>query len=161
LARTEPRPPAQRLEGDDPRLAAAIAGFHRGLAERLLAGARARLAEAGLPEDRLDEHWVPGSFELPLAARTLAETGRYAAVIALGVVIRGETPHFQYVCDVAASGLSRVALDTGVPCAFGVLTTDTLAQAEARAGGEVGNAGRDAADAAVAMVNLIARVRGA
>jgi 6,7-dimethyl-8-ribityllumazine synthase len=133
-----------------------VAGFHRSIAERLVAGARARLAESGLPDANLDEVWVPGAYELPLAAQTLAETGRYAAILCVGAVVRGETPHFDFVCDAAASGLLRASLDTGVPCSFGVLTCDTFAQAEARAGGAVGNKGEEAADAAVAMVNLIA-----
>jgi 6,7-dimethyl-8-ribityllumazine synthase len=98
---------------------------------------------------------VPGAFELPLAAQELARSGRYGAVLALGAVVRGETPHFDHVCSAAAWGLTRVALDTGVPCAFGVLTCDTYEQAEARAGGAVGNKGHEAADAAVAMVNLL------
>jgi 6,7-dimethyl-8-ribityllumazine synthase len=136
-------------------MAAVVAGFHRDLAERLLEGARARLSESGLPDERLDARWVPGAFETPLAAQHLAKTGRYVAILALGAVVRGETPHFGYVCDAVASGLLRVSLDTGVPCAFGILTCDTYAQAEARAGGEVGNKGEEAADAAVAMVNLL------
>jgi 6,7-dimethyl-8-ribityllumazine synthase len=90
MARGDPPPPVPRLEGRV-RMAAVIAGFHRDFGERLLEGARARLAEAGLPEGHLDERWVPGAFELPLAAKTMAQTGRYAAVIALGAVIRGET----------------------------------------------------------------------
>jgi 6,7-dimethyl-8-ribityllumazine synthase len=156
MARSEPPPPAIPLADPDVRMAVLVAGFHRGIAERLVAGARSRLAESGLPEANLDEIWVPGAYELPLAAQTVAESGRYAAVIAVGAVVRGETPHFDFVCDAAASGLLRVSLDTGVPCTFGVLTCDTFAQAEARAGGEVGNKGEEAADAAVAMVNLIA-----
>lgn len=136
-------------------MAVLVAGFHRQIAERLLEGARARLAASGLPKDHLNEQWVPGAYELPLAAQTLARTGRYAAILTVGAVIRGETPHFNYVCDAAATGLIRVSLDTGVPCTFGVLTCDTYVQAEARAGGAVGNKGEEAADAAVAMVNLI------
>ncbi len=159
MARIEPRPPPPNLNQPDVRVAAAVAGFHRALSTRLCDGARSRLAECGLDPERFDDYWVPGSFELPLSVRALAETGRYVAVIALGVVIRGETPHFEYVSDVAASGISQAALDTGVPCAFGVLTCDTMAQAEARAGGEVGNAGEDAADAAVVMANLIGGLR--
>jgi 6,7-dimethyl-8-ribityllumazine synthase len=136
-------------------MAAVVASFHAEIADRLLAGARERLAESGLPAGALDVRPVPGAYELPLAALALARTGRYAAVLALGAVVRGETPHFNYVCDAAASGLLRVSLDTGVPCAFGLLTCDTFAQAEARAGGAVGNKGHEAADAAVAMVNLL------
>lgn len=141
-------------------MAAVVAGFHRAVADRMLAGARERLAASGLRPDHLDVEWVPGAFELPLAALVLARTGRYAAVLALGAVIRGETPHFAYVCEAAASGLQRVALDTGVPCAFGLLTCDTAAQADARSGGAVGNKGEEAADAAVAMANLVARAGG-
>lgn len=155
MARTEPMPPATPLDDPDIRIAAVIAGFHRDIATRLLDGAKERLAESGLADGRVDEVWVPGAFEAPLAAQSLARGGRYAAILALGAVIRGETPHFEYVCDAAASGLLRVSLDTGVPCAFGILTCDTYTQAEARAGGEVGNKGHEAADAAVAMVNLL------
>jgi 6,7-dimethyl-8-ribityllumazine synthase len=156
VARNEPAPPATPLADPDVRVAVLVAGFHRAIAERLVLGARSRLAASGLSEANLDEVWVPGAYELPLAAQTMAETGRYAAILAVGAVVRGETPHFDFVCDAAASGLLRVSLDTGVPCAFGVLTCDTFAQAEARAGGAVGNKGEEAADAAVAMVNLIA-----
>jgi len=156
MARVGEAPAAPRLTRPDVRMVAAVAGFHREIAERLLEGARARLAESGLAPDALDERWVPGAFELPLAALALARTGRYAAVLALGAVVRGQTPHFDYVCDIAASGLARVSLETGVPCTFGILTCDTYEQAEARAGGAVGNKGEEAADAAVAMVNLLA-----
>jgi 6,7-dimethyl-8-ribityllumazine synthase len=161
MARVGEAPPAPRLLRPDVRMVAAVAGFHREIAERLLEGARARLAESGLPPDALDERWVPGAFELPLAALALARTGRYAAVLALGAVVRGQTPHFDYVCEVAATGLARVSLETGVPCTFGILTCDTYEQAEARAGGAVGNKGEEAADAAVAMVNLLAETGSA
>jgi 6,7-dimethyl-8-ribityllumazine synthase len=156
MARSDPAPPAQQIADPNVRMAVLVAGFHRSIAERLLDGVRSRLAESGLPAGQLDEVWVPGAYELPLAAQTLARTRRYAAILTVGAVIRGETPHFDYVCDAAASGLLRVALDTGVPCKFGVLTCDTFAQAEARAGGAVGNKGEESADAAVAMANLIA-----
>ncbi|MGD9696907.1 MAG: 6,7-dimethyl-8-ribityllumazine synthase [Thermoleophilia bacterium] len=156
MARTEAAPPAPRLARPDARIAAVVAGFHRALSERLLAGTRERLAEAGLADGNLDVHWVPGAYELPFAAREVARRGRHAAVIAIGVVIRGETPHFDHICHAAATGLQAVALETGVPCTFGVLTVETHAQAEARAGGAVGNAGADAADAAVALANLVA-----
>jgi 6,7-dimethyl-8-ribityllumazine synthase len=159
MARSDPAPTAPQLEDPGVRMALLVAGFHRTLAEKLVAGARARLAESGLPEGQVDEVWVPGAYELPLAALTLARTGRYAAILSVGAVIRGETPHFNYVCDAAASGLTRVSLDTGIPCTFGVLTCDTYGQAEARAGGAVGNKGEEAADAAVAMVNIIASTR--
>lgn len=158
MARSEPAPGAPRLADPSVRVLLLVAGFHRGIAANLVAGARARLAQSGLPDDHVDEEWVPGAYELPLAAQAAVGTGRYAAVLCLGAVIRGETPHFDYVCDAAASGLLRVSLDTGVPCTFGVLTCDTMAQAEARAGGVVGNKGDEASDAAVAMINLLAKL---
>lgn len=159
MARTDPAPPAERLEVADIHVAAVVAGFHRAVAESLLQGAIDRLGECGLAADRVDVHWIPGAYEAPAAAAALAGTGRYAAIMALGAVIRGETAHFEYVCDAAATGLMRVSLDTGVPCAFGILTCDTKAQAEARAGGDKGNKGDEAADAVVAMINLLASAR--
>jgi 6,7-dimethyl-8-ribityllumazine synthase len=159
VARTGEAPPAIRLEHPGVRMVAVVAGFHREVAERLLGGARERLIESGLTADHFEDHWVPGAFELPLAARTMALTRRYAAVIALGCVIRGETAHFEYVAGEAASGLQLAALETGVPVAFGVLTCETMDQAVARSGGDKGNAGADAADAAVAMANLVAEGR--
>lgn len=159
MARGGPPAPATPLADPSVRVAAVVAGFHREVAERLLAGASERLHESGLARDALDVRWVPGAFELPLAAQTVARSGRYAAVIALGLVIRGETAHFDYICNAASTGLARVGLDTGVPCAFGVLTTENRQQADARSGGDVGNAGADAADAAVAMINLIGEGR--
>jgi 6,7-dimethyl-8-ribityllumazine synthase len=159
MARTGPPPPAIRLEHPGVRMAAVVAGFHRDVAERLLAGARERLIESGLRADHFEDFWVPGAFELPLAARTLALTRRYAALLALGCVVRGETAHFDHICQAAATGLTAVAIQTGVPCTFGVLTTENMDQAIARSGGDKGNAGSDAADAAVAMANLVAEGR--
>lgn len=154
MARIDGPPPAPALLARDIRVAAVCSGFHRALTQALLDGARARLAECGLPDGRLDEHWVPGAFESPLAAKMCADSGRYAAVVALGAVVRGQTTHFDHVCFAASQGLVRVAVETGVPCTFGILTCDTVDQAWARAGGGVGNAGADAVDAAVALVNL-------
>ncbi len=159
MARTEDAPAAPRLERPGVRIAAVCSGFHRALTQALLDGARARLAESGLTDGHLDEFWVPGAFESPSAARMCADSGRYAAVVALGAVVRGQTSHFDHVCYAASQGLMRVSLDTGVPCTFGILTCDTAEQAWARAGGGVGNAGADAADAAVALVNLAGRLR--
>ncbi len=159
MARSGPPPPAPRLEHPGIRVAAVVAGYHAELSTRLLAGAHDRLMEAGLHEGQLEDFWVPGAFELPLAAHAMAHRRRYAAVIALGVVIRGETAHFEHICNAAATGLTAVGVETGIPCTFGVLTCDTYAQAEARAGGDKGNAGIDAADAAIAMVNLLADSR--
>ena len=154
MARIDAAPEAPRLADADVRIAAVCSGFHRGLTEALLEGARGRLAESGLPNGHLDVHWVPGAFEAPLAARYCADSGRYAAVVVLGAVVRGATAHFEHVCFGASQGLIKVATDTGVPCTFGILTVDTVEQAWARAGGDVGNAGADAADAAVELLNL-------
>ncbi len=159
MARSDPAPPAPTLEDPTVRVALLVAGFHRSIAASLVEGARARLAQSGLADDHIDERWVPGSFELPLAASAMAATGRYAAILCLGAVIRGETSHFDYVCGSTADGLMRVGLDSGVPCTFGVLTCETYAQALARSGGEVGNKGEEASDAAVAMINLLAEAR--
>ena len=109
-------------------------------------------------EDRIDLAWVPGSFELPLVARKLAETGRYSAVICLGAVIRGETGHYDHVAGQAAGGVLQAGLSTGVPVIFGVLTTDTVEQALNRAGLKSGNKGVDAAMAAIEMVNLLGQI---
>jgi 6,7-dimethyl-8-ribityllumazine synthase len=131
--------------------AIAAARFYEDLAERLVEGARRVFEEAG---GSVDVHDVPGAFELPLAAKYCAESGRYAGVACVGAVIRGETDHYDYVCDQAARGIARVSLDTGVPCAFGVLTVDTMEQALARAGGGKRHSGEDAARAALRMAEL-------
>ncbi len=154
MARTEPVPAVQRVDDPDVRVGVVCSHFHTALTEALLAGALEYLSNAGLANDRIDVHWVPGSFEVPQAARMLATSGRYSAVVALGAVIRGATAHFDHVSMAVSQGLIRVALDTGTPCTFGVLTCDTLEQAWARAGGDVGNAGEDAARAAVSLMNL-------
>ncbi len=154
MARTEPAPAPERLTDPDVRVGIVCSGFHRELTQALVDGARSYLATAGLAPDRIDTRWVPGSFEVPQAARILAASGRYAGVVALGAIIRGATAHFDHIAMAASQGLIRVGLDTGVPCTFGVLTCDTLEQAWARAGGEVGNAGEDAARAAVSLINL-------
>jgi 6,7-dimethyl-8-ribityllumazine synthase len=131
--------------------AACVGRFYEDLARRLVHGAHQVFAEAGAS---VDVHEVPGAFELPLAAKYCAESGRYAGVACLGAVIRGETDHYDYVCSEAARGIARVALDTGVPCAFGLLTVDTMEQALARAGGDKRNQGEDAARAVLRMVQL-------
>jgi 6,7-dimethyl-8-ribityllumazine synthase len=134
------------------RVALCVARFYEELAERLERGARAAFAEGGITEiDRFD---VPGAFELPLAARFAADSGRYAGVACLGAVIRGETDHYEWVCQEAARGIQEVQLSTGVPCAFGVLTVDTMAQALARSGGDKRDSGRHAADAVLALMRV-------
>jgi len=133
------------------RYALAVGRFYAELAERLVAGARSVFEAAGAA---LDVHDVPGAFELPLAAKYCAESGRYEGVACLGAVIRGETDHYGYVCAETASGISQVQLSTGVPCAFGVLTVDTMEQALARAGGGKRHQGEDAAHAVLRMAEL-------
>jgi 6,7-dimethyl-8-ribityllumazine synthase len=131
-----------------------VATFYEDLAERLVNGAVEAFGEEGVAPTSVHTHEVPGAFELPLAAKWCAESGRFAGVACLGVVIRGETNHYDYVCAEAARGIQRVQLDTGVPCAFGVITCDTREQAEARAGGEKRDQGRNAAIAVMRMAEL-------
>lgn len=131
------------------RFAIVVARFNSGITDKLLEGAREALAKA-----EVDIFRVPGAFELPLAAKMLAHTHRFHGIIALGAVIRGDTPHFDYVAGETARGLQNVALETGIPVAFGVLTTDTQAQAESRAGGKDGNKGFDAAMTAIEMARF-------
>ena len=132
--------------------AIAVARFYEDLAERLVGGAQAAFAEAGAGE--ADVFDVPGAFELPMAAKLAAESGRYEGVACLGAVIRGETDHYDWVCAEAARGIQDVQLRTGVPCAFGVLTVDTMEQALARSGGDKRDSGRHAAEAVVALARL-------
>jgi 6,7-dimethyl-8-ribityllumazine synthase len=129
-----------------------VARFYEHLADRLVGGAQTALAEAGAGE--ADVYEVPGAFELPLAARYAAQSGRYKGVVCLGAVIRGETDHYDYVCAEAARGIQGVQLSTGVPCAFGVLTVDTMEQALERSGGGKRDTGRHAAEAAMALARL-------
>jgi 6,7-dimethyl-8-ribityllumazine synthase len=133
------------------RYAACVGRFYEELARRLVEGARRVFDAAGAT---LDVHDVPGAFELPLAAKYCAESGRYAGVACLGAVIRGETDHYDYVCAETAGGIARVSLDTGVPCAFGVLTVDSMDQALARSGGDKRHQGEDAAHAVLRMARL-------
>ena len=131
------------------------ARFNESIVTRLVEGARHAFAVAKVPAEAVELHWVPGSFELPLAALHLAATRRYAAIVCVGVVIRGETPHFEHVAREAAAGIRHVALTTGVPATFGVITTYTEEQAWARAGGPVGNRGEEAAMAALEMAEFV------
>jgi 6,7-dimethyl-8-ribityllumazine synthase len=137
------------------RFAIVAARFNERIVKRLLSGALRALSSAGLPDDAVDVHWVPGSFELPQAASCLARTGRYSAIVCVGCVIKGETPHFDFVAGQAAAGIQRVALDTGVPATFGLITALTEEQAWARAGGDVGNRGQEAAAAALEMAAFL------
>jgi 6,7-dimethyl-8-ribityllumazine synthase len=137
--------------------AIAVARFYEDLAERLVAGAQAAFTESGAAE--ADVFDVPGAFELPLAAQLAAQSGRYDGVACLGAVIRGETDHYDWVCAESARGIQDVQLRTGVPCAFGVLTVDTMEQALARSGGDRRDSGRHAAEAVLALARLRAQLR--
>ena len=136
------------------RFAIAVARFNEIITAQLLEGARDAFRRHGVSEEDVDVVWTPGAFELPLVARRLAASGEVEAVVCLGAVIRGETAHFDYVAGEAARGIQQVALETGIPCIFGVLTTETLEQALERAGGKHGNKGWDAAMSAMAMASL-------
>jgi len=140
------------------RYAIAIGRFYEDLAERLLSGATQAFGVAGHPDVEVFE--VPGAFELPLAAKYAAESGRYAGVVCLGAVIRGETDHYDFVCAEAARGIQEVQLRTGVPCAFGVLTVETMDQALARSGGGKRDQGRHAAEAVLRMASLRKQLLG-
>lgn len=146
--------------GEGRRFALVIARFNDFVTSRLRDGAVDCLLKHGTDAAHVDEIRVPGAFEIPLAARAAAGTGRYDAVICLGAVIRGATPHFDFVAGECARGIGRVSAETGVPAIFGVLTTDTADQALARAGGDAGNKGWDAAIAAMEMAAVLRRIRG-
>ena len=135
-----------------------ISRFNDFIGERLLGGALDALTRSGADEQNVDVYKVPGAFEIPLVAKKVAESGKYDAVICLGAVIRGGTPHFDYVAAEVSKGIASVSLEAGVPVSFGVLTTDTLEQAIERAGAKSGNKGWDAAYAAIEMANLLKQI---
>jgi 6,7-dimethyl-8-ribityllumazine synthase len=150
------------IEGEllvrDLRFGVVITRFNDFVVEPLLRGAVDALKRHGAADKQIEIVRVPGAFDLPVVARKLAMSRRYEALIALGAVIRGQTPHFDYVAGECASGIARIALESGVPIAFGVLTTDTMEQAVDRAGGKAGNKGADAALTALEMANLLRRL---
>jgi len=150
---------ASRRDAAGLRFAIVVSRFNHLICARLLEGAVEELVARGADADALHVAWVPGAFEIPQAARTLAGCGRYDAVVTLGVVIRGGTPHFEYVCSAVTDGVREVVRDTDVPVAFGVLTCDDVAQALSRAGGEHGNKGAEAALAAIEMAHLMKALR--
>jgi 6,7-dimethyl-8-ribityllumazine synthase len=145
-------------DGHGRRIAVLVSRFNESITQRLEEGAVGALLRAGVADADLDVIRVPGAWELPIAARAALATERYDALVAVGAVIRGETPHFDYVAGAAAEGLAQVSAEYEIPVGFGVLTCDTLAQAEARAGGAHGNKGADAALAALEMVDLASRL---
>lgn len=144
-----------RLVGTGLRFAIVVSRWNELITNRLLEGARDGLRRHGVAEDAIDVAWVPGSFELPLICKRMAESGRYDAIIALGAVIRGATSHYDHVAGAATSGVAQVGLQTGVPCIFGVITTENIEQAIERAGTKAGNKGFDAATAAIEMATLL------
>jgi 6,7-dimethyl-8-ribityllumazine synthase len=140
------------------RFAVVVSRFNQVISVKLLDACSAELIRCGARREDIDVAWVPGAFEIPIVAHALASSGRYDALVTLGSVIRGGTPHFDYVCRGVTDGLREVMRDTALPVGFGVLTTDDAEQALARAGGEKGNKGEEAARAAIEMVRLMARL---
>jgi 6,7-dimethyl-8-ribityllumazine synthase len=146
------------LDGRGLRVGLVVARFNEEVTTRLLDGALSALGEHGVSQEQITVAWVPGSFEIPLVARKLAESARYDAVVCLGAVVKKETAHFEYVSDQTATGIAAVGRETGVPVLFGVLTTYTQEQAMERSGGREGNKGYDAAVAAIRMADLLRRL---
>jgi 6,7-dimethyl-8-ribityllumazine synthase len=144
-----------QLAADGQRFALLVSRFNEFITSKLLSGAIDALTRHGCSEDNITCVYVPGSFELPYMAKKLAESGAYDAVICLGCVIRGHTPHFEYIAAEAAKGIAQVGLDSGVPTTFGVITADTLEQAVERAGSKAGNKGADAALSALELTSLL------
>lgn len=147
------------VDGAGVRVGIVVARFNELITRNLLDGARDALRRGGVADDDVTVAWVPGSFEIPLVAKTMACSGRYDAVVCLGAVIRGATAHFDHVAGQAASGVARAGLDTGVPVIFGILTTDTIDQALERVGAKGTNRGADAAFAALEMASLLRQLK--
>lgn len=146
------------LHGKGRKIGIIVARFNSFISEKLLEGAMDSLVRSGVADDDIDVARVPGAFEIPLVAQKMAGSGKYDAVICIGVVIRGATPHFDYVAGEVAKGTAQVMLDTGVPVLFGVLTTESIEQAIERAGTKAGNKGSDVAVAAIEMINLVEKL---
>ena len=144
--------------GAGSRYAIVVSRFNELVTERLLAGAATWLQRHGVSPDDIDVAWVPGAVEIPVVAKRCAASGKYAAVITIGAVVRGDTSHYDVVCSMVAAGVADASQSTGVPVIFGVLTTDTMEQALDRAGGKAGNKGAEAAAAAIEMGNLLTRL---
>lgn len=142
------------LVGSGLKVGIVVGRFNEFITSKLLGGAQDALKRHGVETDNVDVAWVPGAFEIPFAAKKMADSKKYDAVITLGTVIRGATPHFDYVCSEVAKGVGALSLQSGIPVIFGVLTTDTIEQAIERAGTKAGNKGWDAATAAIEMANL-------
>jgi 6,7-dimethyl-8-ribityllumazine synthase len=146
------------LLGEGLRFGVVVSRFNDLITKKLLEGARDALVRHGVSEDDIDVAWVPGSFEVPLIAKRLAQSKRYDAVICLSAVIRGSTPHFDYIAAEVSKGVARVGLETGLPVSYGVITADTLEQAIERAGTKMGNKGFQAAEHAIEMANLVKHI---
>ncbi len=144
--------------GEGKKFGIIVSRFNEFISSKLLGGALDGLRRHGVADGDITVAWTPGSFEIPLVAKRMAESGKYDAVIALGCVIRGATPHFEYVAAEASKGVAHVMLDCGIPIMFGILTTDTIEQAVERAGTKSGNKGADAAIGAIEMVNLLEQI---
>ena len=147
------------LIASDLSIGIVVSRFNELVTERLLGGALDALRRHGGSEEKVEVAWVPGAWEMPLVAQTMARSGRFAAVVCLGCVIKGATDHYDYVCAQAAAGIMRAGLDSGIPVTFGVLTTDNLEQALERAGSKAGNKGADAMLAAIEMANLMRELK--
>ncbi|KIH71663.1 6,7-dimethyl-8-ribityllumazine synthase [Salinicoccus roseus] len=148
-----------KLIGTDLKIAIVAGRFNDFITSQLVSGAEGALVSHDVDTEDIDLIYVPGAFEIPLAAKTLAESGKYDAVVALGCVIRGSTTHYDYVCNEAAKGISQAGLTTGVPVMFGIITTENIEQAIERAGTKAGNKGAETATGAIEMANLMKKIR--
>lgn len=144
-----------KLLGEGLRFGVVVSRFNEFITKRLLEGARDALLRHGVREEDIDVAWTPGSFEIPLVAKKMAAKGKYNAIISLGAVIRGGTPHFEYIASEVTKGIAKVSLEAGVPVTYGIITADTLEEAIERAGTKMGNAGFKAAETALEMANLL------
>ncbi len=147
-----------KLVGENIKVAIVAARFNEFIVSKLISGALDGLKRRGVKDEDIELAWVPGAFEIPLIAKKLADSGKYDAVICLGAVIRGATPHFDYVASEVSKGVAQTALESGVPVMFGVLTTDSIEQAIERAGTKAGNKGAECAEGAIEMINLIRQI---
>jgi 6,7-dimethyl-8-ribityllumazine synthase len=136
-----------------------VSRFNKFISERLLDGAIDRLKRSGAAEENIDVFWVPGAFEIPVVLSKLARSKKYDGVICLGVVIQGDTPHYEYIASEVTKGIAKIMLETGVPVSFGILTTDNIEQAIERAGAKAGNKGAQAAEAVIELINLFAQMK--
>ncbi|MFH0840259.1 MAG: 6,7-dimethyl-8-ribityllumazine synthase [Candidatus Omnitrophota bacterium] len=146
------------LIAKDKKFGVVVSRFNEFLSSKLVEGALDTLKQHGADDKSIDVIWVPGSFEIPIVAQKIAKSKKYDAVICLGAVIRGDTPHFDYIAGEVAKGVAKVSLDTGIPCIFGVITADNLEQAIERTGAKQGNKARDAALSAIEMANLLEKI---